>query len=287
MGGGARVLIASVQLDNATYDVRSDAVELELVTMGVRSCRSGKVADMAHIRALAAGKAHAARPGGEARPASAAAAAPRSSAARRARTPEEQAQAVERLFSSARAREARAASAASCDRPVYLRGKGAWSQPSGGRFNLSNPKSWIEWNVYLNKGIPGPATYSDAQLRTPTPSGGRFGNAKPPSMLDLAILNARHTPGPGGNGPLPTCLSTAGVGKIQVARGKTFVDWEVLRAERLPAPGQYDVPQTVLPAGGRFGKHNPKSQLDLAILRAKGVPGPSDYHPEFSYTKAG
>jgi hypothetical protein len=259
-GGGARLLVASVLRDNATYDVSSDAAALELVTTGVRSRRSGKVADMAHVRALAAGKARA-RPASASASASASpsASASATSAARRARTPEEQAQVVERLFSSARERAARSASAASGEKSVYICGKGAWSQPSGGRFNLSKPKSWIEWNVYLNKGIPGPATYSDAQLRTPLPSGGRFGNAKPPSMLDLAILNARHTPGPGGNGPLPTCLSTAGVGKIQVARGKTFLDWEVLRAERLPAPGQYDVPQTVLPAGGRFGKHNPKA----------------------------
>lgn len=43
---------------------------------------------------------------------------------------------------------------------IYLHDRGAWSQPCGGKFNESRPKSWIDWNIYLSRSIPGPATYA-------------------------------------------------------------------------------------------------------------------------------
>lgn len=167
---------------------------------------------------------------------------------------------------------------------IYLHDRGAWSQPCGGKFNESRPKSWIDWNIYLSRSIPGPATYAP-HLAPNLPKGGKFNAARTPSALDMAIMRARDLPGPvSASGQIPSTLGTSGVGKINMKRGKTHIDWEIIRARDLPGPGEYSRPMPPTSGGGvRFGSHNPKSELDRIIYNAREIPGPSEYYPERSY----
>ncbi|GBG27486.1 Hypothetical Protein FCC1311_037082 [Hondaea fermentalgiana] len=166
---------------------------------------------------------------------------------------------------------------------VYLQDRSAWSQPSGGKFNESRPKSWIEWNVYLTKGQPGPAAYAP-HLAPNLPKGGKFNAARTPSALDLAIARARDLPGPvSATGQIPSTLEKSGVGRVSMSRGKTYIDWEVIRARDLPGPGEYSADAQHRGGGVRFGNQNPKSELDTIIYNARDLPGPSEYYPERSY----
>jgi len=87
--------------------------------------------------------------------------------------------------------------------------------PKGGRFNMSNPKSKVEWDIYRAKQVrpsrkdftvgghrsrlvllqlPGPADYGAPAL--PTPGGGRFSTANPKSQLDWVRYFAKDMPSP-------------------------------------------------------------------------------------------
>ena len=64
----------------------------------------------------------------------------------------------------------------------------------GGRFNVGNSKSEIEWIIYYNKDTPGPATYG--MLPNPKIGGGRFNESRPKSVLDWVEYRAKDLPGP-------------------------------------------------------------------------------------------
>merc|ERR1711871_1341652 len=63
---------------------------------------------------------------------------------------------------------------------------------------------------------------------------------------------------------------------------KTDVDWAIYRAKGIPGPGQYNLSanRNVV---FKFGNHNPPSELEQLINKAKKVPGPTDYFPTTSY----
>jgi hypothetical protein len=67
--------------------------------------------------------------------------------------------------------------------------------PGGGRFNLSNPKSDVEWKMHTASKLPGPGQYDTPNLGTGI-SGGRFNMSKPKGIIDQAIYKSASLPGP-------------------------------------------------------------------------------------------
>jgi hypothetical protein len=61
--------------------------------------------------------------------------------------------------------------------------------PGGGRFNLSNPKSDVEWKMYTAAKLPGPGQYDMPTLGSGV-SGGRFNLSRPKGIIDDAIYKA-------------------------------------------------------------------------------------------------
>lgn len=60
---------------------------------------------------------------------------------------------------------------------------------------------------------------------------------------------------------------------------KSDVEWQIYRAAQIPGPGEYDLPTTLAPAGGTWGKHKPKSDVEWQMYRAAQIPGPGAYQP--------
>ena len=108
----------------------------------------------------------------------------------------------------------------------------------GGRFSMSNPKSYIDWEVYRAKQTPGPNRYT---LPDPKPSGGvaKISDANPKSELDWIILRASKTPGPSEYDPV-LVEPSKGV-QFSDANPKSYLDWAVYNAKSVPGPGSYKI----------------------------------------------
>jgi len=59
---------------------------------------------------------------------------------------------------------------------------------AGGRFNLSNSKSDLEWIEYFASQLPGPADLPAPAL--PKPSGGRFSTSNPKSDVEWLMYRS-------------------------------------------------------------------------------------------------
>ena len=114
----------------------------------------------------------------------------------------------------------------------YMEGVG------GGRFSMSNPKSYIDWEVYRAKQTPGPNRYT---LPDPSPAGGcaKISDANPKSELDWIILRASKTPGPSEYDPV-LVEASKGV-QFSDANPKSYLDWAVHNSKKVPGPGTYQI----------------------------------------------
>jgi len=133
----------------------------------------------------------------------------------------------------------------------------------GGKFNLSNPKSDVDWMV-----PPRPPTSLNSQLN-------------PRSFLFFQVWRSNQLPAPGqyGNPGEKEGLNHRG-GRFSTSKPKTDVDWSIYRAQSIPGPGQYGAPALPKPGGGKFNTGNAKSDIDWMVYRASKMPGPGNYHPE-------
>lgn len=123
-------------------------------------------------------------------------------------------------------------------RPYRGSATGKYDRPGGGRFSMSAPKSYIDWEVYRAKQTPGPNRYS---LPDPKPTGGvaKISDANPKSELDWIILRASKTPGPSQYEPR-LVEPKRGV-QFSDANPKSYLDWAVYNAKSVPGPGSYDI----------------------------------------------
>ena len=64
----------------------------------------------------------------------------------------------------------------------------------GGKFNLSQAKSDVEWKMYYAAQTPGPGQY---EIKTKLPRGGQFSTAYPKSDIEWKIYYASRKPGVG------------------------------------------------------------------------------------------
>ena len=106
----------------------------------------------------------------------------------------------------------------------------------GGRFSMSNPKSYIDWEIYRAKQTPGPNRYT---LPDPGPLGGvaKISDANPKSELDWIILRSSKTPGPSEYEP-KLIEAKKGI-QFSDANPKSYLDWAVYNSKQVPGPGTY------------------------------------------------
>lgn len=125
-------------------------------------------------------------------------------------------------------------------KPKPYRGSatGKYDMPGGGRFSLSKPKSYIDWEVHRAKQTPGPNSYT---LPDPKPKGGvaKISDADPKSDIDWIILRSSKTPGPSQYEP-KIIEPKRGV-QFSDANPKSYLDWAVYNAKSIPGPGTYNI----------------------------------------------
>jgi hypothetical protein len=155
------------------------------------------------------------------------------------------------------------------------------SRPSTGKFSTARPMGYIDHCIRKGQRNPGPFEYpqpglGDANARP----GGQFSTSFPKNFIDLECYRANTIPGP--KYKLPERDVTGLFGRMSEARPKTAVEWLVYDAKSKPGPGEYKVKgktrKDCKPAsGGKFGKGNPKSFIELEELRTSDHPAPDSY----------
>jgi len=120
-------------------------------------------------------------------------------------------------------------------------GPGEYNLPStlkssGGTFNMSKPKSEMDWVRYRAKQLPAPGDYFNNQsFSSLNRSGGSWSKYKPKSDVEIAMDRARKQPGPGEYTiVLKPDTTSATFGD---AEPMSELDRVILNASRSPAPG--------------------------------------------------
>jgi hypothetical protein len=147
---------------------------------------------------------------------------------------------------------------------------------SAGEFSTAFPKTTFEQAIFDKRENPGPGTY-DIVKNDPGGkiNGGKIGHGNPLSDVEWKILKASREPGPD-EYDVGSTLSTVG-GKFFL--GKRDIDFGSSKdAAEIPGPNAYDVRSSLRSGGaGKISDANPKSELEISILRAQETPGPSEY----------
>lgn len=122
-------------------------------------------------------------------------------------------------------------------------GPGEYSLPStlassGGTFNMSKPKTEMDWVRHRAKELPAPGDYHDDEtFSSLNKAGGSWSKYKPKSDVEIAMDRARAQPGPGEYQPKfypDTTSATFGD-----AEPLSEIDRVILNASRNPAPGEH------------------------------------------------
>eukprot|EP00947_MAST-08B_sp_MAST-8B-sp1_P003665 g3665.t1 len=147
----------------------------------------------------------------------------------------------------------------------------------GGKFNLSDTKSDLDWITHYASQTPSPASYrlpeEDLGAR-----GGKLVSSTAKSDVEVLIHRAKQLPGPGTYDPLTPSLSKSGSGKFNLSKVPSLTEMVVRRSRDVPGPASYLIPsQSSKQPGGKFNESRPKSDIDWKIHHAAQTPGPSDY----------
>jgi len=149
-------------------------------------------------------------------------------------------------------------------------------------------KSELELLLLEKANVPGPDAY-DLPAALCEMRGGQFSTANPKTALDWACYNAARQPGPGAH-TLPDFTAGMSGGRFSLGNQKSPTQRLCDEAALKPGPGAYALPDlTSSPKpGGRFGAGaKPKSDVDWAILRGRGQPGPGDCQPRVGFGECG
>ncbi|KAJ1484465.1 hypothetical protein T484DRAFT_1797028 [Baffinella frigidus] len=144
------------------------------------------------------------------------------------------------------------------------------SPARGGKFNMSKPKSDVDWLILRASKIPAPGHYGVPDIRTGM-LGARFSTARPKTSLDWEIARAKKTPGPGAynvEGMLPNYG-----GKFGTGEAKSEIEWIETRASKLPGPAAYDLQRSM--------KYLSTSSPKFSFA---GRPGPATMPAPFAHT---
>lgn len=159
-------------------------------------------------------------------------------------------------------RKIKAAAIASLAVKEFAKPTGKYLYPGGGKFNMSNPKSDIEWKIHRANEVPGPSQYGAPKLSKP--GGGKFNMSKPKTEIELRIYHGKSMPAPGQYIGM-TKFNQQSTGKFNMSKPKSDLEWKIHRAKDSPGPGQYFTELCPLqPCGGATFKHR--------VARDEGVP---------------
>jgi hypothetical protein len=129
-------------------------------------------------------------------------------------------------------------------------------------------------------GMPGPSDY-DTRGRSDAMPGGRFNLSQAKSDLEWAVLRAKDRPGAclcvNATAVWTFVIGELRLGCWCEECMPTSPPPPSNAPFTTPGPGQYDTRPKPMSAGGRFAQGRPKSAVDWHIHRAKSMPGPGDY----------
>ena len=166
----------------------------------------------------------------------------------------------------------------------------------GGTFGSPGTKSTLEWTIGLSRDKPGPGRYnpdSTASSNFYQVTGGRISSSKVPSDVDWSMQVGTKS------------ISVIFKNLFTIIENNVKKAWNncksefiyqiyysfvffVQRARIIPGPGEYQVRKhtPLLLPGGKFNMSNPKSDLDLVILKSGQIPSSQDYLTDGSRTRA-
>jgi hypothetical protein len=148
------------------------------------------------------------------------------------------------------------------------------SLPGGGRFSTANPKDHVETLIYNKREIPGPGKYGNADRAPRQTAGARFNESRPLSEVDILIKKSAEMPAPGDYNPRPVGASEVSQ-RFSTANPKTDTEWRIYHAKQIPGPGSYKgASESPLPKGGVISASKARSFIDEKIYVASSIPGP-------------
>ena len=164
---------------------------------------------------------------------------------------------------------------------------------SGGRFNMSKPKSELDWVEYRAKDLPAPGT-GQPKMGFSTfnaTRGGKISETTSKGMIDQHVYEKRDLPAPGAGQPKGGfssmhALKRAG-GRFNASNPKSDIDWQIHKASMLPAPGDGQPVggfSTLATSGGQFNMSKPKSYIEQHIHEKKDIPSPGVNQPKGGFS---
>jgi hypothetical protein len=169
---------------------------------------------------------------------------------------------------------------------------------SGGRFNVSKSKTYVEQYIYDHREVPGPADRqpvcgsfaTSIAMRSSaenTSTGGRFNKDKSKDFLEQHIYDKRYVPAPTDNQPEFGVFATSiahvtspthnpASGRFGASKSKNYAEQQIYDKRDVPAPGVYQ------PEGGwsvyensgsgKFNMSMSKNYIEQHIYEKKDVP---------------
>ena len=164
---------------------------------------------------------------------------------------------------------------------------------SGGRFNLSKPKTELDWVEYRAKDLPAPGTGQPEMGFSTFNStrGGKISETTSKGMIDQHVYEKRGLPAPGAGQPKGGfsslhALNRAG-GRFNASNPKSDIEWQMYKASTLPAPGDGQPMggfSTLATSGGQFNMSKPKNYIDQHVHNKKDMPSPGVNQPKGGFS---
>jgi hypothetical protein len=163
------------------------------------------------------------------------------------------------------------------------------SDIGGGRFNMSNPKSEIDWVQHYAKDMPAPNQYSPGKNRDKNSRGTKF--SKGVRDMDFIPRSQRDLPGVGTYSPAWTAVEISRAANMGNAQRQYSVDAIIRQARELPGPGEYDpvgtvrrpgsamdvVPSRMSASASLTQRQHKKAAHDVRAPASIRIPGPGAY----------
>jgi hypothetical protein len=172
---------------------------------------------------------------------------------------------------------------------------------SGGKFNQSKTKTYIEQYVYDHRGIPGPmdrqpecgafsTSISKRASAENASTGGRFNKDKSKDFLEQHIYDKRYVPAPTANQPefgtfttsiahVTKATTNPASGRFAASKSKNFAEQQIYEKRFVPAPGECQPDggwsSVENAGGGKFNQSASKNYIEQHIYDKKDVPDPS------------
>ncbi|CAI2366941.1 unnamed protein product [Moneuplotes crassus] len=134
----------------------------------------------------------------------------------------------------------------------------------------------------LKKNIPGPGSYNfDDSFNKKIHLSGTFSKDK--KLADYSRSAMKNNPGPGNYSPDSEIFDSVRR-KSEIKFSSSERDFVKRVKNVLPGPGSYTIPGEIGRESPKFSLSPKRKEIDRST-KLRDSPGPSDYHPEYSFTK--